>query len=143
VARVRQARRCHARRSDGSPCRAWAMAFQDVCRVHGGTAPRARKAAIDRRTEATLLRAFNADYERWLRDLAAWQAKRVMVTAELLGIDPADVQPVDIGCCIGIYGRPDSLDSKPAMRRDRRYLASKPDYVARTARWYEPLKART
>ena len=41
----RQARRCKARRSDGQPCRAYAIIGGVVCAAHGGRAPRVRQAA--------------------------------------------------------------------------------------------------
>jgi hypothetical protein len=121
VARIRQARRCRAHRGDGQPCRAWAMAGQFVCRVHGGSAPRARYAAHCRLTEANCLREFEVTYARWLRELAAWHLERVTVTAQLLGIPVADVRPSDIGCCRGWFGVPAGPETAPRIRHDRRF----------------------
>jgi hypothetical protein len=85
VARVRQARRCHARRSDGQPCRAWAIVGGTVCRVHGGSTRRARYRAYVNRTEASIYRAFEVDYARWCREWAAWQTRRIAITASCSG----------------------------------------------------------
>lgn len=98
----------------------------DVCRMHGGASPQARHAAYVRQTEADILRWFNREYERWQKELREWQAKRILVAAELLGISPAEVQPVDIGFCQGWYGKPESLDEAPKMRRDRRFGPRQP-----------------
>lgn len=38
-------RRCRARRSNGQPCRAWAIRGGFVCRKHGGAAPQVRAKA--------------------------------------------------------------------------------------------------
>ena len=48
MARVRQARRCHARRRNGLPCKAWAILGGYVCRTHGGAAPQVRAKAQER-----------------------------------------------------------------------------------------------
>jgi hypothetical protein len=39
-------------------------------------------------------------------ELVAWQARRILITSELLGIPPAAVQPFDIGFCNRWYGKP-------------------------------------
>jgi len=121
MARVRQARRCHAHRSDGQPCRAWAIVGGFVCRAHGGAAPHVRREARVRALEASIRRGFDPAYARWLRELAEWQARRIMITAELLGIPPREVQPMDIGFCREWYGRPDGPETEPKLRMDRRY----------------------
>lgn len=121
MARVRQARRCHARRSDGQSCRAWAIVGGFVCRVHGGSAPQVRREARIRALEASILPGFEVDYARWQRERAEWWARRIAVTAELLGMPPGKVQSADIASCRAWYGRPEGLDAEPKMRRDRRY----------------------
>jgi hypothetical protein len=121
MARVRQARRCHAHRKNGEPCKAYAIIGGYVCRMHGGASPRALYRALYRATEARIWREFEVEYARWQREWAAWQAKRIAVTSELLGIPPEKVQPVDIGCCRGLYGRPDGPETEPKMRIDRRF----------------------
>lgn len=52
-----------ARRSDGGPCRAWAMSGADVCRCHGGMSPKVRGRAM--RRQALVL-----DFERAVRSRA-------------------------------------------------------------------------
>jgi hypothetical protein len=121
VARMRQARRCRAHRGDGQPCRAWAMMGGFVCRAHGGSASRVRYAAHCRLTEANCLREFEVTYARLLRELAAWHWERVTVTAQLLGIRPADVRPSDIGVCRGWFGVPAGPETAPRIRHDRRF----------------------
>jgi hypothetical protein len=48
LARVRQARKCHARRKDGEPCGNYAINGGRVCRKHGGAAPQVRAKADER-----------------------------------------------------------------------------------------------
>lgn len=42
---ARCAVRCHAHRSDGQPCRAWAVRGAAICIAHGAGAPQVRRAA--------------------------------------------------------------------------------------------------
>lgn len=126
VARVRQSRRCRARRKNGEPCKAYAITGGYVCRMHGGASPRAQYAAYVRRFEAGFQRQFAREYARWRKELAAWQARRILITSELLGIPPQKVQPVDIGSCRGLYGRPDGPETAPKMRTDHRFRPRQP-----------------
>jgi len=48
VSRVRQARKCRARRTDGQPCGNYAIIGGTVCRVHGGAAIQVRRKADER-----------------------------------------------------------------------------------------------
>jgi hypothetical protein len=48
MAKTRQAQHCTARKTDGEPCKAWAMRGTKVCRVHGGQAPQVQAAAAER-----------------------------------------------------------------------------------------------
>jgi hypothetical protein len=50
-----------------------------------------------------------------------WNIDRVMKAADLLGIDPTEVTPFDIGVCNAWFGEPPSEDEAPALRRDRRF----------------------
>jgi hypothetical protein len=126
MARVRQARRCRARRKNGEPCKAFAIAGGFACRMHGGATPRALHAAYVRRCEAAFYRKFDREYSRWQREWSDWQARRILITAELLGIEPGEVQPTDIGCCLGEPGGPDGPETEPKMRTDRRFRLPQP-----------------
>ena len=121
MARIRQGRRCRARRTNGQPCKAWAIVGGYVCRAHGGAAPHVRQAAERRAAEAQINRAAAAALERYGRHWREWQAKRVATTSIMLGIPVRDVQPADIGCCRSLYGVPDGPETAPAVRTDRRY----------------------
>jgi hypothetical protein len=57
MARVRPAVPCSARRSNGNPCKNYAMLGGKVCHAHGGRAPQTRDAAQRRLAEAQALRA--------------------------------------------------------------------------------------
>lgn len=119
MARVRQARRCHARRSDGEPCRAWAIIGGTVCRAHGGGSPQARYQAYLARAAASAEREFEAAKARWRRDLTRWQARRILVTSNRLGVPVSRVTEADMIACQAVYGVP--CDPPPVMRTDRRY----------------------
>jgi hypothetical protein len=57
MARIRQARRCSARRKDGQPCGNYAIIGGRVCRIHGGAAPQVRRKAKERLLMAACYRA--------------------------------------------------------------------------------------
>jgi hypothetical protein len=119
MARVRQARRCRAHRKNGEPCKAFAIVGGYVCRMHGGGSPRARYRALYRATEAACVREFEAAKVRWREDMVRWQARRLVVTSQLLGIPVERVTADDIFVCRVVHGVPNDL--APKMRRDRRY----------------------
>jgi hypothetical protein len=121
VARIRQARRCRARRTNGQPCKAWAIVGGYVCRAHGGAAPHVRQAAERRALEAQINRAAAAALERYGRHWREWQAKRLATTSIMLGIPVRDVQPLDIGYCTATHGTPAGPETAPRVRLDRRY----------------------
>ena len=128
VARVRQARRCRARRTDGQPCRAWAIVGGTVCRAHGGAARQVRHAAERRALEADLYRAFADACRRWAAEVARWEAERVAVTAELLDVPAEQVDTALIVWCQVQHGRPALWETRPTIatvRRDRRLRANR------------------
>lgn len=133
VARVRQARRCRARRRDGQPCRAWAMEDGVVCRAHGGAAGQVKAAARKRREVDDLERAFAAAYAKYLRDLRDWQTSRIAVASDLMRIPPEDfirpdgqVNELMLAFCRGWYGSPDGFENAPTMRIDGRFRRAWP-----------------
>jgi hypothetical protein len=126
VARVRQARKCRANRTDGEPCGGWAIVGGFVCRAHGGTAPQVLHAAYVAQVEAALRRQFAAESARWRREWAAWQAHRVVTVQELTGVPWRKVTTMDIVLCHVEHGRPGLDDTAPKIRRDRRFKMPQP-----------------
>jgi len=126
VARVRQARQCSARRTNGEPCRAFAIVGGTVCRTHGGAAPQVRHAAYVAEFERRERRHFDVIYERWRQEYAEWQTGRIFVVAKLTGIPPERVTAFDVGWCRGLYGAPAGEETAPTMRRDRRFRSVQP-----------------
>ncbi|MDL4814973.1 hypothetical protein [Actinomadura opuntiae] len=132
MARERQARRCKARRTDGEPCRAWAMAGATTCRVHGASAPQVRAAAEGRVTEADARRAMNAAADRLAVEYRNWQVKRLATASALLGKQPRDLLTPDgrvnelaLAICRLLHGEPDPPEAAPTMRIDRRFRAAR------------------
>lgn len=118
MARVRQARRCRATRTDSAPCRAWAIVGGYVCRAHGAAAPQVRMAARLRSEEGRMLRAVVVALDRQRREWIAMQAHRIAETAELLGKPVEAVTESDILECRFRFGRPKPLDEPPKLRFD-------------------------
>jgi len=86
--RVRPRVRCTALRTNGRPCRAWAIHGGWVCWTHGGAAPQVRLAA-QRRLELT---AWQQEYVRWERWVAtAPEAQAVLSEERVLVLDPDKV----------------------------------------------------
>jgi hypothetical protein len=78
MARVRPAVRCSAHRSNGDPCKNYAMLGGRVCHAHGGRAPQTRNAAQRRLTEAQITRVLarmDADREAREKALSPWAAE--------------------------------------------------------------------
>jgi hypothetical protein len=69
---VRCAVRCTAHRTNGQPCRAWAVRGAQVCWSHGGASPQVRRAARRRLAIADWERSF----ARLVHRVAAWQEAR-------------------------------------------------------------------
>jgi hypothetical protein len=120
VARKRQARRCHARRSDKEPCKAYAILGGTVCAAHGGNARRVRHAAAFHYWHARLGYAYDVAYKRWRREAENWQVRRILAAASILGISPERVTPGDL-LWLGVEGRIPGEDTMPQIRVDRRY----------------------
>ena len=127
MAKRRQARRCSARSSrTGQPCKAYAVTGAVVCRAHGGSAPRVRVAAEQRRERELVERAMFRAEQRHAAEIEAWIAERVEVTAELLGMPPEKVGPEDVRRCSLMYGRPDPFDPGPRLHLDLRLGPRRP-----------------
>ena len=119
MARKRQARRCKARRSNGQPCRAFAMLGCEVCSAHGGSAPMVRMAGIARHWEARVGGAYDRAYRRWRREVEDWQVRRVLAAAGILGISPAEVTRGDL-FWLAITDQIPREATMPKIRVDRR-----------------------
>lgn len=120
MARKRQARRCKARRSNGQPCRAYAVLGAEVCAVHGGRAPRVRVNGLARYWSGRTGYAYDVAYARWRREAFEWQVRRFLGAASILGISPADVTPGDLLYLAWEGQLPGEADA-PKIRVDRRY----------------------
>jgi len=135
VARVRQARRCSARRTNGEPCRAYAIVGGTVCRVHGGSAPQVRHAAYVAAFEARARRQFESDLRRLAKRRQDWMIRRIVITSLLLDIPPEKVDRWDIILCHVEHGVPELEDSAPTfatLPRDRRFRHLEPPTTSRS-----------
>lgn len=126
MAKVRQARRCRAKRTNGEPCKAYAVLGATVCRAHGAAAAQVRHAAYEARCEAWARRYFNAIWERHLKELREWQVQRFVTVSLLTGIAPEDITTMDIVLCHLDHGRPDLEDDAPKLRPDKRFKFPQP-----------------
>ena len=124
MARVRQARPCSARRTNGEPCRNFAMNHSTICHAHGGRAAQVRRRADQRALQAAVERSVEHDLARHRERLAAWQHVRIVAAAELLGMEPAEVaaKPALLGMASARWPRRvPPADQAPKLRHDRRY----------------------
>jgi|SRR5690606_17209475 len=80
---------CSARRTNGQPCRAWAVTGGKVCVTHGGAARQVRFAGKVEFVEQDYRRQFDASVEMWRNRLVKWWARRVVFLAEVTGEDSA------------------------------------------------------
>ena len=76
--------KCTAKRTDGEPCKAWAVTGLKVCRVHGASSPRSkakRARALAEEKAAKAMRLFaepvDIDPARALVELVQWTAGEV------------------------------------------------------------------
>jgi hypothetical protein len=87
----RQALACTARRSDGSPCRAWAMTGQVVCSTHGGRSPQAKAAAkrrgIDERARRLLAQRGGTERTGTVSEELAKAAREVVALKNVLAAE--------------------------------------------------------
>lgn len=134
MARKRQGRRCKARRSDGQPCRAYAVLGAEVCAVHGGRAPRVRVNGLTRYWKGRVGYGYDMAYARWRKEVTDWQVRRILGAASILGISPADVTPGDLLWLV-IDGQLPGEATAPRIRVDRRYgPRNRSQLAARAAR---------
>ena len=120
MARKRQALRCGARRSNGQPCRAYAITGGRVCHVHGGAAQQVRRMAMIRRVGGPLWPAVDRGLDRQRRETLDWQVSRVLAAACRFGISPEQVTAGDILVCV-LDGLVPGEADMPALRVDGRY----------------------
>lgn len=96
MARVRQALRCHAHRSDGEPCGNYAIVGGTVCRMHGGAAAHVRAAADRRMVDRRFAAMMAAQMHRYTERRRRWLEQAVMVAAEVFEIEPEQVTDYDL-----------------------------------------------
>lgn len=77
--------KCQAKRTNGEPCKAWAIKGAKVCRVHGGSARQVRRKAVERVKEAKaaevaklFVEAVDTTPGEALVDLVQWTAGEVI-----------------------------------------------------------------
>lgn len=121
MARVRWARKCGARRSDGQPCGNFAVSGGRVCRVHGGAARQVRRAAQRRLLEASAYRALDAAMQRLRRERADWAAAQILAASDVLGVAVEELVRSDIWSAAAISDHPALHAPEPRLRLDRRF----------------------
>ena len=91
MARIRPARPCGARRTNGEPCRNFAMLGGRVCHAHGGRAPQVRQAARRRLTEAAVMNVLAREraYTRTREAAMAPWAPAIRAELMVAPLDPA------------------------------------------------------
>lgn len=120
MARKRQARRCKARRTDGQPCKAFAILGGEVCATHGGSSWRVKVNALVRYWEPIVGGAYDRAYKGWRREVTEWRVRRLLGAASILGTSPAEVTEGDL-LWLAIDGQIPSEDTLPKIRVDHRY----------------------
>lgn len=92
------AMRCQAHRSNGDPCKAWAIVGGTVCRTHGGSAPQVRRKAQER-IASRVLSAVDIAW-KMIEDESVPAATRARLLIDLqdrAGLKPADVHVLAAG----------------------------------------------
>ncbi|WP_131802460.1 hypothetical protein [Parafrankia soli] len=127
--RVRWAVPCRAHRTDGSPCRAYAIRGGRVCRAHGGASPNARQVANTRMILDDFHRAFDREAKTLGERKTAWRVNRIIEAARHLEMDPVEVarSPVLVGFAEG-WGKY-SPPPAPERRDDHRFRVHRPGYA--------------
>ncbi len=121
--RIRQARRCHAHRTNGIACRAYAINGGTVCVAHGGRARQVRVAADRRLAEAQAFRVCALEMARTQVDRKLWQWAREQAAAEVLGLPVERISRWHVLEAQRRDPRPGWDDPPPAPRQDRRYAS--------------------
>lgn len=97
-----------------------------MCRTHGGSLPQTLAKARDRLIALAVRRAADASWQRWQRALADFQANRIMITSELMGVPAREVTPALMAWCHDIHGAPPPYWEAPTRpgphHMTRRYL---------------------
>lgn len=124
MARKRPAVHCRANRTNGEPCRAWAIVGGTVCWAHGGAASQVQHAAYVALVEARLRRAFAHDWARLEHEVREWQIRRYVFAAMALNIPVEQVDEAAIWWAYSEAGR--RSEPRPVIRHDRRFKSPQP-----------------
>jgi len=118
MARVRQARPCSARRTNGESCGNYAIVGGQVCVAHGGSAEQVRDAAATREWQRKFEADFQRRYQAWRRATLRWQAERRAAAARAWGIPLEDITPSDLAVAAAFGWIPGTEDA-PKIRPGR------------------------
>jgi len=118
--------RCRARRSNGTPCSAWAIRGGRVCHTHGGASPNARATAQERLLVDDFHRAYDGERRAYELRLREWWVGRVLAAAELLDADPVELAGNRFMVAFAERWYDAPPPPEPQMRRDGRYRVHRP-----------------
>jgi hypothetical protein len=85
-----------------------------------------RDAAQARVIQRRIERAVDAAWDRYVVEWRAWQADRIIVTAEFFGLPVGSVQPAHIGAATVLYDAPELHRPAPTLRIDGRRRLRRP-----------------